>query len=147
MHLAEFNLSVWKIDDTSEAAKGFLDKVGQVNALAERADGFVWRLLDEGRDEKGRTPFGGPDTLVTLSLWESVEALEQFVWKTVHKRVLDRKGEWFEKLERHHMVLWWVPEGHRPTLEEAKERLDHRQAHGDTDYAFGWPKQSQMAAE
>jgi heme-degrading monooxygenase HmoA len=83
MHLAEFNLSVWKIDDTSEAAKGFLDKVGQVNALAERADGFVWRLLDEGRDEKGRTPFGGPDTLVTLSLWESVEALEQFVWKTV----------------------------------------------------------------
>jgi hypothetical protein len=72
MQLAEFNLSVWKIDDTSEAARGFVDKVGQVNA---RADGFVWRL-HESRDEHGRTPFGGPETLVTLSVSRST--LEQF---------------------------------------------------------------------
>ena len=139
MHLAEFNLSVWKIDpDSDPVSRGFLDNIGKVNALAERSPGFVWRLKDENRDAEGRTPLGGPETLVTLSVWESPEHLEHFVWNTVHKQIYRRKGDWFKQLENHHLVMWWVEEGHRPTLDEAKERLDRLDACGDSDHAFGW---------
>ena len=73
-----------------------------------------------------------------MSVWETVEALEQFVWKTVHQRFYSRKAEWFEKLRSHHFVMWFVPEGHTPTLVEAEGRLNHLDASGNSDYAFDW---------
>lgn len=138
-HLAELNLSEWKIDARSEAARGFLDNVDKVNAVAERAKGFVWRLLDEQRDEFGRNAVcGTPNVLMTLSVWESAEDLEDFVWNTVHKRIYNRKHEWFGKMKGHELIMWWVDEGHQPTLDEARERMDHLNEHGNTDFAFGW---------
>lgn len=139
MHLAQLNISVWKIDDTSEAARPFNDNVARMNALAERSDGFVWRLLDEARDENGVNLIGGPETLMTLSVWRSPKHLEAFAFNTVHRRIYERKAEWFAKLRSHHLVMWWIEEGHRPTLAEAKTRLDHINAHGSTDFAFDWP--------
>ena len=73
-----------------------------------------------------------------LTVWESVEALEAFVWNTVHRQFYERRREWFEVLGEMHLVMWWVPEGHRPTLDEALERLEHLRAHGDSEHAFGW---------
>ena len=75
---------------------------------------------------------------VNLSVWESVEAFERFVWQTVHKRFYGRRPEWFDAMDAPHFVMWWVPAGHLPTLDEAKERLEHLTAHGPSDYAFGW---------
>ena len=75
---------------------------------------------------------------VNLSVWESVEALERFVWQTVHKRFYGRRQEWFDKLEGPHSVMWWIPAGHRPTVIEAKERIEYLAAHGPSDHAFGW---------
>ena len=75
---------------------------------------------------------------VNLSVWESVEALERFVWATVHKQFYNRKGDWFEKLGTPHFVMWPIPSGHIPDLEEAMGRLAHLTAHGDSDFAFGW---------
>ena len=139
MHLAELNISKWKIPATSQAARGFVDYVAQVNSVAERSKGFVWRLLDEERDNNGRNAIcADHDTVMTLSVWETPEDLEKFVWKTVHKRIYDGKDQWFEALESHHMVLWWVEDGDVPNLQEAKARLDHLDAYGDTDFAFGW---------
>lgn len=139
MHLAELNISRWKVPATSQVARGFVDYVARVNSVAERSEGFVWRLLDEERDEHGRNAIcPDNDTVMTLSVWETPDHLEEFVWKTVHKRIYDGKDQWFEQMESHHMVLWWVEEGHTPSLEEAKERLDHLDANGDTDFAFGW---------
>ncbi|MCB1421955.1 MAG: DUF3291 domain-containing protein [Nitratireductor sp.] len=139
MHLAELNISKWKINpDTDPVARGFLDNIERINGLAERSDGFIWRLKDEKRDERGRTPIGGPLVLVTLSVWEDAHKLEHFVWNTVHKRIYQQKHKWFELMDSHHFAMWWVEEGHRPTLEEAKQRLDHLDEHGDSDFAFGW---------
>ncbi len=73
-----------------------------------------------------------------LTVWESVAALEHFVFNTVHRAFYERRAEWFEVLGRMHFVMWWVPAGHRPTLDEALERLAHLQAQGDSDHAFGW---------
>ena len=75
---------------------------------------------------------------VNLSVWESVEALERFVWQTVHKRFYGRRPEWFDSMDGPHFVMWWVPAGHRPPLIEAKERLEHLAAHGPSEHAFGW---------
>jgi len=139
VHLAELNISRWKIDPESDIAKGFVNNVGRVNSLARRSEGFVWRLEDEARDENGRNPVCPDDkTEMTLSVWETPEHLEHFVWNTAHKKIYRKKHDWFAVLESHHLVMWWIAEGHRPTLEEAKERLDYLDKHGNTDYAFDW---------
>ena len=139
MNLAELNISKWKIEPMSQAARGFVDYVPRVNALAERSDGFVWRKVDEERDEHGRNAVcDDENTIMTLSVWESPEQLEEFVWNTVHKRIYNGKNQWFSHMESHHLVMWWVDEGHEPTLEEARERLDHLDANGNTDFAFDW---------
>ena len=139
MHLAELNISKWKLDPLSPEAAGFTDNVARINNLAERSDGFVWRLLDEKRDDEGRNAVcDGPDVVMTLSVWETVNQLEQFVWNTVHKQIYNGKDQWFNHMESHSLVMWNVDQGHEPTLEEAKERLDHLNRYGDTDHAFGW---------
>lgn len=139
MHLAELNISFWKIDPGSDAARGFVDHVTRINGLAERASGFVWRLLDEQRDADGKNAVcEGADTIMTLSVWESPADLEQFVWKTAHKRIYNGKHQWFSAMKSHNLVMWWVDEGHQPSIEEAKQRLDHLDAKGDSDHAFGW---------
>lgn len=139
MQLAELNISKWKIDPLAPDAASFTDNVDRINSLAERSSGFVWRLLDEQRDEQGRNAVcNGPDVVMTLSTWESVDHLEQFVWNTVHKQIYNGKDQWFKNMQSHHLVMWDVEDGHKPSISEAKERLDHLDAHGDSDRAFGW---------
>ncbi|MEM8750047.1 MAG: DUF3291 domain-containing protein [Pseudomonadota bacterium] len=139
MHLAELNISRWKIDSAADAARGFVDNVARINGVAERADGFRWRLLDEQRDEAGRNAVcDGPETIMTLSVWETPGHLEHFVRNTVHKQIYNGKNQWFSHMESHHFVMWWVEEGHEPTLEEARARIDHLDTHGNSDFAFDW---------
>ena len=139
MHIAEFNMSEWKIDPEAEDAQFFWDNVERMNALAERSEGFVWRKLDDPRDERGANVIcKNPNTIFTLSVWESPGHLENYVWNTVHKQIYRQKNRWFGKMETHHFFMWWVEEGHKPSLEEAKERWDYLNAHGNSDYAFEW---------
>jgi Domain of unknown function (DUF3291) len=81
---------------------------------------------------------GDAQFVSNLTVWESVETLEQFVWNTVHRAFYERRAEWFEVLGKMHFVMWWVPAGHKPTIDEAMAKLAHLQAHGDSDEAFGW---------
>ena len=67
-----------------------------------------------------------------------MQSLERFVWGTIHRKFYERRAEWFELMQEMHFVMWWVPAGHQPTLDEALERLARRQQEGDTDEAFGW---------
>ncbi len=139
MQLAELNISTWKIDPESDAARGFTDYVARVNGTAERSPGFVWRMVDEQRDEQGRNAVcSGPATLMTLSVWETPTDLERFVWNTVHKKIYNGKDQWFSAMQSHSFVMWWIEDGHEPTLQEAKQRLDHLDANGNSDKAFGW---------
>jgi hypothetical protein len=140
MHIAELNIGrlLHPIGDPRIA--DFVDNLGRVNAMAERMPGFVWRLVGDDTNDNALAvrPFADPTMAVNMSVWETVEHLEHFVWNTVHKRFYARKAEWFEALKSHHFVMWFVEEGHIPTLAEAEERINHLDAHGNTDFAFDW---------
>ena len=140
MHIAELNIGVLthEIDDPRMA--DFVNNLLRVNEMADRMPGFVWRLVGNGTNNGALDlrPFPNSMMAVNMSVWETVEQLEVFVWKTVHQRFYNRKAEWFVPMQSHHFVMWFVPEGHIPTVAEAKERLDHLDEHGNTDFAFDW---------
>ncbi len=137
-HLAELNVGrlVAPVGDPRVAP--FVNALEAVNAIAERSPGFVWRLKDDGGDATNFRFPSDDQTLVNMSVWESADALRHYVFNTVHRKFYERRAEWFEVMAQHHMVLWRVPAGHIPTLEEAAERLNHLQAHGPSAFAFGW---------
>ena len=137
-HLAQLNIGRLQhpLDDPRIA--DFVNNLDRINAIAERSEGFVWRLVGEGNDATGIRAFDDPQVIVNLSVWQSVEALERFVWQTVHKRIYGRRQEWFDRMERPHFVMWWIDAGHRPDAVEAKQRLEHLWRHGPSEHAFGW---------
>jgi hypothetical protein len=137
MHLAQFNIARirYPLDDPRMAE--FVDNVRRINALAEQIDGFIWRLQDDSGHAMNMTVYGDPAILPNLTVWKDARALERFVFQTVHGRFYRRREEWFEPIETP-LVMWWVPEGARPTLADGVERRDHFIAHGPSDRAFGW---------
>ena len=137
-HIAQLNIGRFRYPADDPRMAAFTMNLDRINALAERSEGFVWRLKDESNNATAIRPESDPTMAVNLSVWESVEALERFVWSTVHKQFYNRKGEWFEKLSAPHLVMWPVPVGHFPDLAEAMERLQQLKARGDSDSAFGW---------
>ncbi|WP_300016757.1 DUF3291 domain-containing protein [uncultured Roseobacter sp.] len=141
-HLAEFNIGILQYDWDDPRVADFVNGMDLVNGIAQRSPGFVW-MMDEEAMETAQTdpdgPLGGnPRTASTLSVWEDAESLEHFVWNTVHKQFYDRKEEWYGAVETLRLVMWWVPEGHRPSIEEAMARFRHLEQHGETEHAFGW---------
>jgi hypothetical protein len=141
MHLAELNVGRLLAPTTDPRVAEFMAALDRVNGLGKRMPGFVWMMEGSGAPGTGNTENaigGDPQFVSNLTVWESVETLENFVWNTVHRAFYERRAEWFEVLGRMHFVMWWVPAGHRPTLDEALARLAHLQEHGDTDHAFGW---------
>lgn len=141
MHLAELNIGRLVAPPGDPRVQEFMDNLDRVNGLGKRMPGFVWMMEGSGEPGTGNTEnaIGGDVQFVTnLTVWQDVPSLERFVFGTIHKQFMDRKAEWFELLSDQHFVMWWVPEGHRPTQDEALERLEHRKIHGDSDQAFGW---------
>ena len=136
MHLAELNIGKFKYPTSDARMAGFMDNLDRVNAMAERAEGFVWRL--KGDNNNATDMRIGDDMAVNMSVWESAKALENYVFKTVHVQFYKRKTEWFDLMEKPHMVFWWVPEGHQPTVDEAWDRLQDYEKNGASDWAFGW---------
>lgn len=135
-HVAQLNIGRLLAPlDAPEIAE-FVAALDPVNALADAAPGFVWRLQDDEGNATSFRPFDDDTLLVNLSVWESIDALADFTYRTMHRDVLRRRGEWFTKLAGAHLVLWWVPAGHIPSLQEAKERLDLLRDRGPTPDAF-----------
>jgi Domain of unknown function (DUF3291) len=137
-HLAQLNIGRLRFPTDDPRMADFMSNLDLVNGLAERSQGFVWRLKDDSGNATSIRPFDDPQMAVNLSVWESIEALERYVWLTVHKRFYGRRQEWFEKMEGPHLVMWWVSPGYQPTVHEAKERLEYLAAHGPSEQAFGW---------
>src|ERR1700732_1913937 len=137
-HLAQLNIGRirYEIDDPRMA--DFTNNLALVNGIAERSAGFVWRYIDESGNATDTRPYADPRVIVNFSIWESVDALERFVWQTVHKRFYGRRPDWFEHFEGPSVVLWWVPAGHRPSVEEVVARMEHLKQHGPSDHAFDW---------
>jgi uncharacterized protein DUF3291 len=139
MHLAQLNIGRLRHETDDPRMADFMNNLALVNSLAERAPGFVWRYQDDSGNATNTRPYADdPRMAINMSVWENIEALERYVWQTVHKRFYGRREEWFEKMEGRYFVMWWVPAGHRPTVQEAIERLDHLRKHGPSEHAFGW---------
>jgi hypothetical protein len=138
VHLAELNIARLKYPFDDPRVAEFADNLERVNGIADRSEGFVWRLQDDTGDATDIRAFDDPLVIVNMTVWRGPEYLERFVWNTVHKQFYRRRAEWFALMEKQHFVMWWVDAGHHPTLDEAKARLDQLDRLGDSDFAFGW---------
>jgi hypothetical protein len=139
--LAELNVGRLIAETDDPRVAEFMNALDQINGLGKRMPGFVWMMEGSGEPNTGNTDTkigGDPRYVANLTVWENVETLEAFVFNTLHRRFYERRREWFEVLGEMHFVMWWVPVGHRPTMEEALARLEHLKQHGDSDHAFGW---------
>ncbi|HYL38359.1 MAG TPA: DUF3291 domain-containing protein [Bryobacteraceae bacterium] len=139
-HLAQINVARMLAPLDSPVMAGFVSQLQPVNALADRSPGFVWRLQTEGGDATSVQAFEGARILVNMSVWESVEALQSFVYRSGHLNPLRDRAQWFEKPSQPHLALWWIPAGHIPSVQEARERLEFRRTRGDSPMAFSFAK-------
>jgi hypothetical protein len=135
VHLAQLNIGrlVAPLDDPRIA--GFVDDLERINALADGHAGFVWRLQNDTGDATSYRLFD-ESTLVNMSVWETIDDLYAYTYGSAHLEPLRRRREWFLPFEGPHLVLWWVPAGHRPDLVEAGERLERLRRDGPTAEAF-----------
>ncbi|MGR5092718.1 DUF3291 domain-containing protein [Vibrio maritimus] len=136
MKLAQFNIALSKYPLDAPEIKDFVDNLDLVNGIAEESEGFVWRLKDESGDATSIQLFDDPNMIVNMSVWESVDTLKNFMFRTHHRDFMRRKSEWFHRLDEDSYVLWWVSDNHIPTTVEALERLAHLRKNGDSAYAF-----------
>lgn len=136
-HLAQVNIGRLHhpVDDPRSAE--FMENLDPINALAEAAPGFVWRLQDDSGNATAIRAFDDDTILPNLSVWESIDALKAYVFKSDHARFLRRRRQWFQPMDDLPVLtMWWVPAGHRPDMDEAKSRIDHLRDHGPTPTAF-----------
>ena len=134
--LAQLNIAALLAPIDSPPLAGFVAELDRINALAERSPGFVWRFeADVTEAEPVPHPFGD-DVIVNLSVWTSVETLHDYVYRSDHAAIMRRRKEWFHRMRDAHTVLWWVPRGHRPTLDEAHARLEALRRDGPGPDAF-----------
>jgi hypothetical protein len=138
-HLAQLNIARLLAPIDSPTLVDFVANLDRINALAEASPGYVWRLKSDAGDATSIRPFG-EDYIVNLSVWEDIESLHNYVYRSGHIEIMRRRKEWFGKMAQAYSVLWWVPRGHIPTALEAKERLMLLQSDGPTGQAFTFKK-------
>lgn len=138
MPLAQINIAEMLAPINDPIMKDFVDNLDRINKLAEQSQGFIWRLKGDEDNATAITVFDNLFLIINMSVWENIDALFDFTYKTVHVEILKRKKEWFHKMPRMHMAFWYVENGHEPTPEEAKERLYYLQEYGESPYAFSF---------
>lgn len=134
--LAQINIArmLAPLDDPIMAE--FVARLPDINALAEGAPGFVWRLTTPAGDATAIRAFDDDYIIVNMSVWESIETLHQYTYYSQHVEVYRKRQDWFSKLGAHAFALWWIPAGHIPTPEEGRDKLNHMWLHGPTPQAF-----------
>jgi hypothetical protein len=136
--LAQVNIGRVRAPIDDPLMAGFVARLADINALADATPGFVWRLQTEAGNATAFRPYDDDRILVNLSVWETPEQLRDFVYRSAHTDVMRQRKAWFERFSGMYYALWWVPAGHIPSLAEAKERLEHLRAHGESPYAFSF---------
>ena len=135
--LAQLNVARMKAPLESPVMADFVSSLEAINRLADSAPGFIWRLQSDEGDATSLRPIG-EDMLVNMSVWSDADALADFVYRSAHAAVMRLRRQWFERLAEAYLVLWWVPVGHRPSIEEAISRLEMLRRHGPSPDAFNF---------
>lgn len=136
MHLAQINVARMIAPITDPVMVSFVARLAEINALADRSPGFIWRLQTPEGNATYIRPYRDDRILVNMSVWESIEQLKDYTYRTAHAELLRDRKTWFERFSGPQTAMWWVPLGHIPDLEEAKERLASLTERGPTPYAF-----------
>lgn len=139
-HLAQVNIGRFRAPIDDPIMDGFRNQLDPINALADRSPGFVWRLQTEDGNATAIRPYADARMAINMSVWESLDALQQYVYRSGHVAPLRDRKQWFEPIEGPILALWWIPEGHVPTVVEAVERLEHLKEHGPSPHAFTFRK-------
>lgn len=132
-HLAQINVAEMLYPIAHPGMADFVARLDAINALADRAPGFVWRY---SADDAGPSARVEENMLINMSVWTSVETLFHYTYKSAHAEVFRSRKSWFEMPTEPHLALWWVPRGHNPSEEEGKRRLTHLRRHGPSETAF-----------
>lgn len=136
-HLAQANVGRLRAPVDHPIMEGFRTQLDPINRLADETPGFVWRLQTEDGNATAIRPYADDDLMaINMSVWESLESLQQFVYKSAHVAPLRSRKQWFEEMEGPILVLWWIPAGQIPTVADARDRLQHLKEHGPTPHAF-----------
>lgn len=134
--IAQVNIARMKAPLDSPAMAGFVARLEEINALADRSPGFIWRLQTSAGNATYLRPYDDDRILFNLSVWETIDALKNYAYRTAHAELLRQRQAWFDKFAGSWLALWWVPAGHIPGIDEAKKRLANLENHGPTQYAF-----------
>ena len=137
-HLAQINVGRLRALVGDPLVAEFIGALDEINALAEQSPGFVWRYMTEDGNATSVRPYEDETILINMSVWESIEALGDYVYRSDHAGYLRRRREWFDRMKEVIVALWWIPAGALPTVNDGIERLDHLRAHGPTPHAFGF---------
>jgi hypothetical protein len=137
-HVAQINIARMLAPIDNPIMQDFVAQLPPINALAEQSPGFVWRLQSESGDATSIKVYDDDMIIINLTVWEDVDSLRQFVYKSNHSEVMRHRRRWFEKFKGPYSALWWVPAGHLPDPQEGKERLEHLRGNGDSEYAFSF---------
>jgi hypothetical protein len=135
-HLAQINIARAVADLDSPLMANFVSRLDEINALAERSRGFVWRLQSEGGDATAIRVFDDPRIYINMSVWETPDDLKSFVYRSAHVELIRDREAWFSRLSEQHQAAWWVLAGHRPSAEEGRDRLLQLREHGPSASVF-----------
>lgn len=138
MYIAQINVAQAKFPLEDARMAGFTDNLDRISALADESPGFVWRMKEEERTEED--VFIENLVVVNMSVWENIDSLYAYVYQTAHVEIFKGRKEWFEQISEMHMAFWYVEEGHIPSEQEAKTKLDYIRKHGETPFAFTFRK-------
>jgi len=136
-HLAEVNIAKRLAPLDDPIMQDFINNLDIMNAIADASEGFVWRLMDEDKDEANKI-FQDDTLLINISVWKNLETLFNYTYNSGHVEIFKRKKEWFSKTKMMHMAFWYIPENYVPTFQDAKIRLDYLNSYGETPYAFSF---------
>ena len=124
----------------SDLMQGFVSRLDEINALADGADGFIWRLKEEGGSATAIRVFDDPLLLINMSVWANLESLKHYVYKSLHVELIKAREAWFNKMGESYQALGWIPAGHVPSIEEAQKQLEYIRKHGPSAQAFTFAK-------
>ena len=137
-HIAQVNIALMRAPLDDPLMTEFVASLDEINALADQSPGFIWRLQTEEGDATSLRPYNDDRILFNLSVWESLEQLQDYVYRGAHREIMRKRRQWFEKLDGIHLALWWVEVGHIPTIDEAKQRLEYLNERGPTTWSFNF---------
>lgn len=138
-HLAQINIGTLVAPPGDPAVAEFMLGLDRINAVADAAPGFVWRLQAEDGNATSIAVFDDPRTVVNMSVWTSIDALREYAYRSEHVEFFRRRSEWFER-DGKRVALWWIPAGSIPTVAEGVRQVEYLEANGSSARAFDFAR-------